>query len=178
MDPAETQDSGGNKATNIEEGDTKNPIRNEGSENEPTIEHGSPGQENPASSAKRLKRSVLPRQRLSVMDQKMASFIDHQMKSQPNTQNEDRNLLFFKSLLPTLASLNDDQILQFQAGVISLLQNIKRTNINQWSSQQQSTSNNYSQSAGYFTAHYSFQSLPSAQSVESQSCDFTDFTNI
>lgn len=58
MDPAETQDSGGNKATNIEEGDTENSIQNEGSENEPTIEHGSPGQENPAGGAKRLKRSV------------------------------------------------------------------------------------------------------------------------
>ncbi|CAG4974216.1 unnamed protein product [Colias eurytheme] len=57
MDPAETQDSGGKKATNIEEGDTENSIQNEGSENEPTIEHGSPGQENPEG-AKRLKRSV------------------------------------------------------------------------------------------------------------------------
>ncbi|XP_060800955.1 uncharacterized protein LOC132901888 [Amyelois transitella] len=176
MDPAETQDSGGNKAADIEEGDTENPIQNEESENEPII--GSPGQENPAGGAKRLKRSVLPRLRLSVMDQKMASFIDHQMKSQPNTQNEDRNLSFFKSLLPTLASLNDDQILQFQAGVISLLQNIKSRNFNQWPSQQPSTFNNSYQSAGYFTPHYSVQSSPSAQSVESQSSDFPDFTNI
>ncbi|KAF9794876.1 hypothetical protein SFRURICE_005111 [Spodoptera frugiperda] len=63
MDPAETQDSGGNKAADIEEGDTENPIQNEESENEPII--GSPGQGNPAGGAKRLKRSVLPRQRLS-----------------------------------------------------------------------------------------------------------------
>lgn len=178
MDPAETQDSGGNKPTNIEEGDTENPIQNEESENELTIGHESPGQENPAGGAKRLKRSVLPRQRLSVMDQKMASFIDHQMKSQPNTQNEDRNLSFFRSLLPTLASLNDDQILQFQAGVISLLQNIKSRNFSQWSSQQPPTPNYSYQSAGYFTPHYSVQSSPSAQSVESQSSDFPDFTNI
>ncbi|GBP66362.1 hypothetical protein EVAR_88472_1 [Eumeta japonica] len=116
MDPAVTQVSGGNKATNIEKGDTENPIQNEESEYEATIVHESPGRNNPAGGAKRLRRSVLPRQRLSVMDRKMATFIDHQMKSRPNTQNEDRNLLFFKSLLPTLASFNDDQILQFQAG--------------------------------------------------------------
>lgn len=178
IDPAVTQDSGGKKATDIEEGDTENPIQNE-DEQEPTIVPESPGQENPSGDAKRLKRSVLPRQRLTVIDQKMAAFIDHQMKSQPNMQNEDRNLSFFKSLLPTLASLNDDQILQFQGGVINLLQNIKSRNLNQWSSQQPSTSNYSYQSPAYFTPHYSVQSSPgqtSAQSVESD--DFPDFTNI
>jgi hypothetical protein len=33
---------------------------------------------------------------------------------------------FFKGLVPSMSLLNEDQILEFQAGVISLLQNIKK----------------------------------------------------
>ncbi|XP_031770501.2 uncharacterized protein LOC116413799 [Galleria mellonella] len=42
-------------------------------------------------------------------------------------EHEIRHLNFFKSLLPSLAFLDDDQTLQFQSGVLNLLQNIKRT---------------------------------------------------
>lgn len=58
------------------------------------------------------------------LDAKMLKFIDHQIQTPRNEEN--RHLSFFKGLLPSMASLNEDQTLEFQAGVISLLQNIKK----------------------------------------------------
>lgn len=57
------------------------------------------------------------------LDAKMLKFIDHQILQTPRNE-ENRHLSIFKSLLPSVSSLNEDQILEFQAGVISLLQNI------------------------------------------------------
>lgn len=54
---------------------------------------------------------------------KIIKFIDHQMNA-PKEQ-ENRHTAFFKSIFPTLSLLNDDQVLEFQAGVINVLQNIK-----------------------------------------------------
>lgn len=59
------------------------------------------------------------------LDAKMLKLIDHQILQTPRNE-ENRHLSFFKSLLPSVSSLNEDQILEFQAGVISLLQNIKK----------------------------------------------------
>lgn len=63
----------------------------------------------------------------NVVDAKMMKFIDHQMNT-PKEQ-EDRHTSFFKSISPTLSLLTDDQTLQFQAGVIKLLQDIKSKTI-------------------------------------------------
>jgi hypothetical protein len=56
----------------------------------------------------------------------MSEFLDHQIKCGP--QNEDRNLFFFKCLLPSLTTLKDEQILVFHADVLNILQNIKSRN--------------------------------------------------
>lgn len=58
------------------------------------------------------------------LDAKMLKFIDHQIQTPRNEEN--CHLSFFKGLLPSISSLNEDQSLEFQAGVISLLQNIKK----------------------------------------------------
>jgi len=62
------------------------------------------------------------------LDAKMIKFIDHQIQT-PARNEENRHLSFFKSLLPSLTSLNEDQFLEFQASVISVLQNIKKKNL-------------------------------------------------
>lgn len=59
------------------------------------------------------------------LDVKMLKFIDHQMHNVPRNE-ENRHLSFFKGLLLSMSSLNEDQTLEFQAGVISLLQRIKK----------------------------------------------------
>lgn len=63
---------------------------------------------------------------INEVDMKMMSFIDHQMNAPKAEENENRHSSFFKSLLPSVASLNDDETLEFQAGVISLLRQIKK----------------------------------------------------
>ncbi|XP_023937067.2 uncharacterized protein LOC112045204 [Bicyclus anynana] len=63
---------------------------------------------------------------------KIANRVDHQLKRIP-TENDDRNLTFFKSVLPSLNLFDDDQTLEFQSGVIKLIQNIKRRVHCSWS---------------------------------------------
>lgn len=53
------------------------------------------------------------------MDAKMMSYIDYQIKPK-KIEQEDRNLSFFRGILPSLALLDDDQTLEFQSGVLNL----------------------------------------------------------
>lgn len=169
----ETSDSANNTDINqynadIENDELDNSInQNEEIEHGPSAVNESARQESSTSGAKRFKKSDVPRQKLDVADKKLMSYLDDQMKTQTNSQNEDHHLSFFKSLLPTVALLNEDQILQFYGGVISLLQNIKSQNRNQWPNQQQSTSNYSPQ--GYFTPHHVQSPSPSATSIQSSS---------
>lgn len=118
------------------------------------------------------------RQNLNVFDKKMSEFIDYQMECKKKEEmKEDRNLFYFKSLLPSLATLNENQTLEFQSGVLNLLQNIK--NRNEWSPAHSSTYNyqpNVAQSQGYFTS----QASPSteSQSIQSNASDFPDFRDM
>ncbi|CAK1596208.1 unnamed protein product [Parnassius mnemosyne] len=98
-------------------------------------------QENFEDCIKNTRRSEVPMQKLNAMDKKMMSFINHQLKRKSNVVKEDRNLTFFRSLLPSLSSLNDDQTLEFQSGVIILLQNIKRKRYYRECSVQETDSN-------------------------------------
>ncbi|XP_060535088.1 uncharacterized protein LOC132707308 [Cylas formicarius] len=71
--------------------------------------------------------NYVPRNRsTSNGDEKIATFIDCQTNF-GNKSDEDLNryMLFFKSLLPSLSLLDDDDCLEFQGSVIRLLQQIK-----------------------------------------------------
>lgn len=63
----------------------------------------------------------------SEVDDKMLKHVDHQLNTiNSNDCNiNDRNMNFFKSILPSLRFFDDDQILDFQSGVINLIQSIK-----------------------------------------------------
>lgn len=117
------------------------------------------------------------RQNLNVFDKKMSEFIDYQMECKKKEEmKEDRNLFFFKSLLPSLATLNDNQTLEFQSGVLNLLQNIK--NRNEWSPAHSSTYNyqpNVAQSQGYFISQYQASPSTESQSIQSNASDLPDF---
>ncbi|GFR95111.1 Myb/SANT-like transcription factor [Elysia marginata] len=45
----------------------------------------------------------------------------------PRDNQESRHLLFFRSLLPSLNDLNEEQILEFQVGVLKLMQMVRKT---------------------------------------------------
>ena len=58
----------------------------------------------------------------SELDNKMMKLVDYQLNT---IGHDDRNLNFFKSVLPSLRFFDDDKILEFQSGVINLIQSIK-----------------------------------------------------
>ncbi|CAH2004957.1 unnamed protein product [Acanthoscelides obtectus] len=70
-------------------------------------------------------------------------------------EQDVRNLSFFKGILPSLALLDDDQTLEFQSGVINLLQNIKHRRVGQstydWSAYTQTSGASHYQSQGCFS---------------------------
>lgn len=51
--------------------------------------------------------------------------LDSQLNATPKNNEENCHIAFIKSLLPTLNNFEDDERLEFQAGVISLVQQIK-----------------------------------------------------
>lgn len=65
----------------------------------------------------------------NMLNAEIQAYLNNQMKQflirKPSDAYDDRNFAFFKSVHPTLTLLDDDQILEFQSGVINLLRNIK-----------------------------------------------------
>lgn len=59
------------------------------------------------------------------VDHKMMKFIDHQMGATSKANEENHYLDFFKSLVPSVRKFDDDQFLEFQGGVIALIQKIR-----------------------------------------------------
>ncbi|CAH2267059.1 jg22565 [Pararge aegeria aegeria] len=100
------------------------------------------------------KRRAPAKRNFNEIDAKMMSYIDYQIKPK-KIEQDDRNLSFFKGILPSLALLDDDQTLEFQSGVLNLLQNIKHRRIGQstydWSAYTQTSGASHYQSQGYFS---------------------------
>ena len=67
-----------------------------------------------------------PKKRLRVennpLDENMTRYFD----SKPSDQDEHPQISFMKGILPSLASFDDDENLEFQAGVVALIQKIRR----------------------------------------------------
>lgn len=64
----------------------------------------------------------LVERRFAIWDKKiLIKLIDQQIKFRKNEKESDR-IPFSKSLLPSLRAFNDDEILEFQVGVINLMQ--------------------------------------------------------
>lgn len=128
--------------------------------------------------------------KMNEVDVKMIKFMDHQIKSIEQSKKEDdnRHLFFFKGLLPSLESLNDDQTLAFQRSVITALEDIKKkSNANNVVSQYNYTPNsnfsNNCQTSTYFTSpqqisgNYQDPYSPSAQGSSTED-SFPDFENL
>ncbi|CAH1962104.1 unnamed protein product [Acanthoscelides obtectus] len=89
---------------------------------QPNMEANQSGSTPISTSTARRKRSI------NEVDAKMMRFIDHQINlSKVSTVKEDENrhLTFFKSILPSLSSFDEDETLEFQSSVLSLLQNMR-----------------------------------------------------
>lgn len=88
-------------------------------EKDNTLDDISSGVRKPATESKRK----LPVR--NEVDHKMMKFIDHQMGATSNANEENHYLDFFKSLVPSVRKFDDDQFLEFQGGVIALIQKIR-----------------------------------------------------
>lgn len=109
------------------------------------------------------------KRKINEVDAKMMTFIDHQISASQRESHKNRHLTFFESLLPSMTSLTDDETLEFQAGVIGLLRNIKRQKqtlpnnrpqINDRERQQQEPSH-YDQSCMVISPQPQLQTYPS-----------------
>lgn len=88
-------------------------------EKDNTLDDISSGVRKPATERKRK----LPVR--NEVDHKMMKFIDHQMGATSKANEENHYLDFFKSLVPSVRKFDDDQFLEFQGGVIALIQKIR-----------------------------------------------------
>lgn len=88
-------------------------------EKDDTLDDISSGVRKPATESKRK----LPVR--NELDHKMMKFIDHQMGATSKANEENHYLDFFKSLVPSVRKFDDDQFLEFQGGVIALIQKIR-----------------------------------------------------
>ncbi|XP_061714803.1 uncharacterized protein LOC133523313 [Cydia pomonella] len=61
-------------------------------------------------------------------DAKIMKFMDSYSNNEPKTMN--RHLSFFYGILPTLDKFDEDEILEFQMGVLQLLKKIKSSRLN------------------------------------------------
>ncbi|KOB69841.1 hypothetical protein OBRU01_16111 [Operophtera brumata] len=59
-----------------------------------------------------------------TLDDNISQFLDSRLQS--DRSNEHPMLSFFKGVLPNIASFDDNETLEFQSGVLSLIQNIKK----------------------------------------------------
>ncbi|XP_063859983.1 uncharacterized protein LOC135100722 [Scylla paramamosain] len=70
---------------------------------------------------------------LHFQDQHLASTKDHPFpftkEDHHSAIKEDRHLSFFNAIRPSLEQFTDDETLQFQSGVISVIQNIKKARL-------------------------------------------------
>jgi hypothetical protein len=131
------------------------------------------------------KRKAIKRN-LNEVDTKMIEYMNDQLKK-GRIEPENPNLSFFKGILPQLSSLNEDQMLEFQSGVLNLLQNIKSRRYGQsnyeWSPYSQSSSTPHYHTQGYFSRPHHLDSTPavegspSVESTVSQESDFPDLSN-
>lgn len=58
------------------------------------------------------------------VDEMMTTYLSS--SNVPKPKEDDPNLHFFKGILPTVSTLDADETLQFQSGVLSLLQTIRK----------------------------------------------------
>ncbi|XP_063622935.1 uncharacterized protein LOC134795012 [Cydia splendana] len=100
--------------------------------------------------------SARRKRKLTDLDEKMCQFLDSRMSTDQGKDTKDHPMLsFFKGILPSVVSFDDDEILELQSGVLSLIQNIKKKRQNRVSS------SNYSwqlQAREYMRAGYLSQS--------------------
>ncbi|CAG4938054.1 unnamed protein product [Parnassius apollo] len=119
---------------------------------------------------KRKKEQVHKEKDLSAVDRRMIQFIDSMQKEEKKT-DDSRIMSFFKSIAPTIEKFSDDEVVEFQYQVISILRNFKQRNINSNTSESQSIhlQESIQLQPTYDTEAYGYSTAPGPSNVRSQS---------
>lgn len=107
---------------------------------------------------------------ISPVDAKMMKFMDSYSNNEPKTIN--RHLSFFNGIIPSLDQYDDDEVLEFQMGVLQLMKKIKN-------SRQISESSSFNLSSvhrEYFTQQY--QNNNKQEATNSISTNMTTTTSL
>lgn len=78
---------------------------------------------------KRIQRPPVKKMRIEnvrTVDEKVTSFFNSRLSDQEVEPVEHPHISFMKGVLPSLATFDDDENLEFQAGVVELIQKIRR----------------------------------------------------
>ncbi|CAG4935682.1 unnamed protein product [Parnassius apollo] len=119
---------------------------------------------------KRKKEQVHKEKDLSVVDRRMIQFIDSMQKEEKKT-DDSRIMSFFKSIAPTIEKFSDDEVVEFQYQVISILRNFKQRNISSNISESQSIhlQESIQLQPTYDIEAYGYSTAPGPSNVRSQS---------
>ncbi|XP_069355574.1 uncharacterized protein [Maniola hyperantus] len=107
--------------------ETQNSDTNEGSEIDPIEVTKKPTPKRNAI-PKKPDNSEERAREINPVDAKMIKFTDYYSNNEPTVTN--RHLSFFNGILPTLNNFDDNEVLEFQIGVLHLLKNIKSSRHN------------------------------------------------
>lgn len=107
---------------------------------------------------------------ISPVDAKMMKFMESYSNNEPKTMN--RHLSFFNGILPSLDKYDDDEVLEFQMGVLQLMKKIKISR----QIRESSSFNLSSVHRGYFTQQYQNSNIQEA--TNSISTNMTTTTSL
>ncbi|KRT82969.1 Myb/SANT-like transcription factor, partial [Oryctes borbonicus] len=65
--------------------------------------------------------------RTTTFEERMIKTFEATPTPAPSQQTQDRHMAFFAGIIPALGNFNEDQICDFQIGVLQLIQSLKRT---------------------------------------------------
>lgn len=119
---------------------------------------------------KRKKEQVHKEKDLSAVDRRMVQFIDS-MQKEEKKNDDSRIMSFFKSIAPTIEKFSDDEVVEFQYQVISILRNFKQNNVNSNTSESQSIhlQEPIQPQPTYDTEAYGYSTASGSSNVRSQS---------
>lgn len=78
---------------------------------------------------KKKKEQIHKEKDLSTVDKKMIQLINSLQKEESKTE-DSRIMSFFKSIAPTVEKFSDEEFIEFQYQVISIVRNLKQKNLN------------------------------------------------
>ncbi|CAG4936388.1 unnamed protein product [Parnassius apollo] len=122
---------------------------------QPGIEGSTQLSENSQPSTSKRQKTMPPQQHIMDLDVKMSEFLDSRLSQ----QTDPPILSFFKGILPSVTSFDDDETLELQSGV-SLIQQIKKKRENRLYANNYNYARDSTRRSGYSAQNYNSTDIP------------------